>query len=130
MRETETNALVNSLGRALWQAIVVGSFLCGLTFVLLGDYNPYSLAAILGLAFVGYLAVRLMIFWENEGFSPNRIQVGLGWVFLGIHSNTNEFDTRPVRTYCAILILLLLGVVVRPFLRFAIWGTSAEAIAF
>lgn len=107
----------------------IGEFILvlgAMAYVLLGTYEPYSLAVILVLVFAVSIAFRVLVFWDNEGFSPNRIQIGATWVLLGYDRSTSEFDTGPVRTYFVILMLGFLGLIVRPFFRFLILGINPE----
>lgn len=101
-----------------------GLTVAGLTYVLTADYSSLALAAVLALVFAIYFFIRTMAFWENERFTPNRIQVGMSWVLIGVDPDTNEFDTRPVRVYAAILLVLVAGLVVRPVLRAVFFGAG------
>ena len=90
-------------------------------FVLFGDYPVIALPAIASLIFAVYVGFRILVWFENARFSPKRLRVGVTWALVGIDMETDEYDTGPVRMYFALLALLLLGMVVRPF---AIWVLS------
>lgn len=130
MRELKSDPISDFLTRVVGRfgAAVLAFLAFG--FVVIGDYTPGVLAAVLGLVFLGAIILRVLIFWDNEGFSPNRIQIGASWILLGYDPSTSEFDTGPVRTYFVILCLLFFGVVLRPFLRSILLGLSPEAVVF
>ena len=97
-------------GRVLGAA----SLLAAGAWFLFADYPPAALAALMGFIFLAYLGMRVLIFWDNNRFTPRRLQVGITWALIGIDADTEEFDTRPVRVYFAILALLAVGVLARP----------------
>ena len=85
-----------------------------LLYVLFADYLPLMLAGLVCLFFAAYISVRLLIWFQNDRFTPNRLRVGLTWAFIGFHGDTDEFDIRPVRVYFLLLGVLFAGLVLRP----------------
>ena len=104
--------------------LLTGLTLGGLAYVLLADYPPQVLGVLLAMIFGIYFSVRVLIYWDNDGFSPKRIRVGMRWVLLGLDADTEEFDAGPVRVYAAILLLLLTGLIVRPMAQWLVFGTE------
>ena len=98
---------------------LAGTVLC-VMFLLIADYPPLALAALIALFFAVYVWMRVMIYLENDRFSPKRIRVGATWALIGVHDEVNEFDARPVRVYFILLAILFVGLVVRPLLEW-IW---------
>jgi len=98
---------------------VAGTVLC-LFFLLVADYPPLALGAIVALFFAVYIWMRVMIYLENDRFSPKRMRVGVTWALVGVDDDTQEFDARPVRVYFILLTILFVGLVVRPLLSW-IW---------
>ena len=90
--------------------------LLALVYVLFADYLPLMLAGLVCLFFVAYISVRLLIWFQNDRFTPNRLRVGLTWALVGIDEEAEEYDTAPVRTYFSLLLLLFAGLVLRPML--------------
>ena len=91
-----------------------GLFAFAIGFVLLADYPALALPALISLFFAAYIWLRVMIFLENNRFSPNRLRVSLTWALVGIDETTDEFDIRPVRVYFILLSLLFASLVLRP----------------
>ncbi len=83
-------------------------------FVLFADYPVAALGAIIALIFVIYIWVRVLVFLDNNRFSPRQRRVGMTWALLGIDRDTSEYDIGPVRVYCALLLVLFMGGVLRP----------------
>lgn len=88
-----------------------------LVFILGADYPPLALGALVALFFAVYIWMRVMIFLENDRFTPKRLRVGLTWALIGVHDDANEFDARPVRVYFVLLAILFIGLVVRPLVE-------------
>ena len=88
----------------------------GLFYLALADYPNGVLAVLIGLIFICYLAVRTLVFFENDRFTPKRRRVSLTWAVAGIDEATREFDPRPVRVYFVLLTILFVGTTVRPFI--------------
>ncbi len=86
-------------------------------FLLFTDYRPMTLAALVVFYFLGYVALRLMSFLDNNRLTPRRYQVGLSWALTGFNSETDEFDIRPVRVYFLLLALLSAGLLLRPIVK-------------
>ncbi|MEM9643029.1 MAG: hypothetical protein AAGA19_16165 [Pseudomonadota bacterium] len=86
-------------------------------FLLFTDYRPLTLAALVVFYFLGYVALRLMNFLDNNRFTPRRYQVGLSWALTGFNEDTDEFDIRPVRLYFLLLSVLSAGLLLRPIVR-------------
>lgn len=86
-------------------------------FLLFTDYRPMTLAALVVFYFLGYIALRLMSFLDNNRLTPRRYQVGLSWALTGFNSETDEFDIRPVRVYFLLLALLSAGLLLRPIVK-------------
>ena len=84
-------------------------------FLLVASYPPIALGALVALSFATYVWMRVMIYLENDRFSPKRIRVGATWALIGVHDDVNEFDARPVRVYFILLTILFVGLVLRPF---------------
>jgi len=89
-------------------------------YLLLADYPPVLLAAMTVLIFGAYVWMRVMLYLDNDRFSPRRIRVGMAWALVGIDPNTDEFDIRPVRIYFLLLAMLFGGLVLRPVFRWAL----------
>ncbi len=85
-----------------------------LAFIVGAEYPPQALAALIALFFAVYIWMRVMIFLENDRFTPKRLRVGLTWALIGVHDEANEFDARPVRVYFVLLTVLFIGLVLRP----------------
>jgi len=85
-------------------------------FLLFVDYNPIALGALVALFFAVYIWLRVMIFLENDRFTPKRRRVGLSWALVGVYDEADEFDPRPVRVYFVLLFILFIGMVIRPIL--------------
>ncbi len=98
---------------------IAGSILSVL-FLLVASYPPLALAALVAVFFAVYVWLRVMIFLENDRFTPKRLRVGMTWALVGIHDDTGEFDPRPVRVYFILLAILFVGLVVRPLVDW-IW---------
>ncbi len=98
---------------------VAGTLIC-LLFLLVADYPPLALGAIVALFFAAYVWMRVMIFLENDRFTPKRLRVGLTWALVGVDDDSQEYDARPVRVYFILLTILLVGLIVRPMLSW-IW---------
>lgn len=94
--------------------------LAALAYLLGADYPPAALGALVAIFFAAYLWMRVMVFWENDRFSPKRIRVGMTWAFIGVHADTQEYDPRPVRVYFALLAILFAGLILRPFVDWMI----------
>lgn len=92
-------------------------FLVALCWFLMSDYPPMSLAALTALYFCAYVGLRLLLFMDNNGFTPERRQVGLTWALTGFNEDTREFDVRPVRVYFLLLALMSAGLFLRPVVR-------------
>lgn len=89
--------------------------LVALAYLLIAEYSSGILAGLVALIFVGYIALRTLVFFENDRFTPKRRRVSLTWALAGIDETTQEFDPRPVRVYFVLLTILLTGTTVRPF---------------
>lgn len=87
-------------------------------YVLFGTYPPSALAGVISLIFIGYLVLRVTVFWENNRFTPTFSRVGLTWALVGYNPSSQEFDYRPVRIYFILLSLLFCGLILRPLLQF------------
>ena len=102
--------------------------LAALAYVLFADYEPLALAAVLCLIFAGYVWIRVLVYWENDRFTPKRYRVGFTWALIGIDPDTEEFDARPAQIYFVILLLLFAGLLVRPGLRLLFLSTGTDTI--
>lgn len=107
-----------SLPARILQVAVFG-FAAG--FVLFAQYPPLAVPALVALFFGAYIWLRVMIYMENNSFTPRRLQVSLTWALVGIDAATEEYDHRPVRVYFILLSLLFTSLVLRPI---ALWMTS------
>jgi hypothetical protein len=107
-----------SLSDLPWTTLI-GCVLSGL-FLMTASYPPLALGSLIALFFAVYVWMRVMIYLENDRFSPKRIRVGATWALIGVHDEVNEFDARPVRVYFILLAILFVGLVVRPLLEW-IW---------
>ena len=106
----------STLARGL-QAVTT---LAAVAFILVADYPPLALGALVAMFFAAYIWLRMMIYFENDRFSPKRLRVGVTWALVGIASDTDEYDTRPVRVYFILLAILFTGVLLRPFFGWVI----------
>ena len=87
-------------------------------YVLFADYGPLVLAGLVCLFFVVYIAVRLIFWFNNDRFTPDRLRVGVTWALVGIDEEAEEFDSGPALTYFSLLLLLFAGLLLRPILGF------------
>ena len=97
-------------GRALQVALF--GFAAG--YVLFADYPSLAVPALVALFFGAYIWLRVMVYMENNSFTPRRLQVSLTWALVGIDAATDEYDPRPVRVYFILLSLLFASLVLRP----------------
>ncbi len=95
----------------------LGLTLAAVGFILFSDYNARALGFIVGIFFAAYIWMRVMVFLDNDRFSPKRLRVGITWALIGIDADTDEFDPRPVVVYFALLAVLFAGLVVKPILQ-------------
>ncbi len=86
-------------------------------YLLFGEYRPQTLGALVAMFFGAYVWLRVMLYLENNRFSPKRYRVGVTWALVGIDNDTSEFDIRPVRVYFLLLSALLCGLVLRPIVQ-------------
>lgn len=93
-----------------------GLTLAAVGFILFADYNARTLGFIVGAFFAAYIWMRVMVFLDNDRFSPKRLRVGITWALIGIDAETDEFDPRPVRVYFALLVVLFAGLILQPIL--------------
>lgn len=87
------------------------------SYLLAADYPPMALGALVSIFFAVYIWMRVMIFFENDRFTPKRIRVGMTWALVGLHEDTQEYDPRPVRVYFALLAVLFAGLILRPIVN-------------
>ncbi len=103
-----------------WLTSGPGQFLAAIiagAYLLSADYPPAALGALIALFFAVYVWMRLMVFFENDRFSPKRVRVGLTWALIGLDDGVREFDPRPVRVYFALLVILFAGLIIKPILQ-------------
>ena len=91
-----------------------------LIYLLFADYHPMALAVLLTLIFVFYVVYRILLYIEEDCFTPNRLRVSILWAVIGIDRGTEEFDTGPVRAYFSLLLLLFTGLVIRPVAQWVV----------
>lgn len=109
LRSEENKAPGSALRHAVLTVLALG-------YVLLADYAALMLAGLICMFFAAYICVRLLLWFQNDRFTPNRLRVGLTWALVGIDEEAEEYDTAPVRTYFSLLILLFAGLFLRPML--------------
>ena len=99
--------LILRIGQGALLAAAIG-------FILFADYPSLAVPGVVAVFFAAYIWLRVMIYMENNGFTPRRLQVSLTWALVGIDETTPEFDPRPVRVYFILLSLLFASLVLRP----------------
>ena len=96
----------------------IATTVAALVFLLFADYPNAALGGIIALFFAAYVWMRVMVYLDNDRFSPRRLRVGLTWALVGIDKDTDEFDVRPVRVYFVLLVVLFAGLILRPLFSF------------
>ena len=86
-------------------------------FLLLADYHPMALSAVVTMIFALYVGVRLILWMDSNRMTPRRLQVGANWALVGYNSLNGEFDARPVRVYFLLLAIEFTGLFLRPLTR-------------
>lgn len=99
--------------RAVSVALVLSAF----GWLLVGDYTPMALVVLTCALFLVYIFMRLIVWMDSNGFTPERRQVGLTWALIGVNDETGEFDPRPVRVYFLLLSLMAVGLILRPIVK-------------
>ncbi len=103
-----------------WPLRQIALSLLALIYVLSADYPAAALGSLVSIFFAAYIWMRMMIFFENDRFTPKRVRVGMTWALVGLHEDTQEYDRRPVRVYFALLAVLFAGLVLRPISKLVI----------
>ena len=78
------------------------------------EFDRLGLVYLVLFGFAASVVTRWLVWIEENRFTPRGLRVGISWALLGVDPDTDEFDPGAVLVYFVLLMVLFVGLLVKP----------------